>query len=110
MVVEVIDVGNGFDLSFKFKGFGFGLYGMNEWVELVSGSVNIEMKIGEGINVILNILIWNIYWGNKIENSYCWWLCCCLYGVFYDFKLLKWYGSCCNGCRWCWSLLKSNGI
>ncbi len=39
------------------KGSGLGLYGMNERAELVSGSVNIETKIGEGTNVTLNIPI-----------------------------------------------------
>lgn len=57
LVAEVIDAGNGFDPSSKPKGSGLGLYGMNERAELVSGSVNIETKIGEGTNVTLNIPI-----------------------------------------------------
>lgn len=52
-----MDWGKGFSLDYYFKGFGFGLYGMRECVELVNGYVNIEIYINRGIIIILDILI-----------------------------------------------------
>ena len=57
LVAEVIDAEMVLIQVLSLKGSGLGLYGMNERAELVSGSVNIETKIGEGTNVTLNIPI-----------------------------------------------------
>ena len=53
------------------KGSGLGLYGMNERAELVSGSVNIETKIGGGHQCYTEHSNLKHTLGNKIENSHC---------------------------------------
>jgi signal transduction histidine kinase len=55
--LKVHDSGAGFDLEEARKNRGLGLVSMQERVQLVSGSISVESKRGEGTTILVNVPI-----------------------------------------------------